>query len=116
MGLTPQEVAKERPPPEVGELNEHIVAAGGATLASYRGPLGSRRVVMAVLPLERVEPTAYQREISEAHAKRLVEVIPKVGRFLDLLIAVRRPDGKGYWTARIEGIPAPPVNLQVRRH
>jgi ParB family chromosome partitioning protein len=53
-------------------------------------------MVLASLPLETVEPTPYQREISKTHVKRLEEVIPKVGRYLDPVVAVRH--GKGYWT------------------
>src|SRR5262249_16476679 len=36
------------------------------------------------------------RELSKAHVERLAAVIPKVGRFLDPLVAVRQRDG--YWT------------------
>jgi ParB family chromosome partitioning protein len=41
-----------------------------------------------------VQPTPYQRELSKAHADRLATVIPKVGRFLDPVIAV--PDGERF--------------------
>ena len=40
-----------------------------------------------------MKPTPYQRELSKAHSERLAAVIPKVGRFLDPVIAV--PDGEG---------------------
>jgi len=82
----------------VAALAEQVAADGGEVLASYRDPLGARWVLLAALPLEAVEATPYQRELSEAHAKRLADVIPKVGRYLDPLIALRRPDGAGYWT------------------
>jgi ParB family chromosome partitioning protein len=60
-------------------------------LAAYREPLGGHWVALAALPLDKVVPTPYQRELSKAHADRLATVIPKVGRFLDPVIAV--PDG-----------------------
>jgi len=60
-------------------------------LSAYREPLGGNWVALAALPIEKVEPTPYQRELSKAHADRLATVIPKVGRFLDPVIAV--PDG-----------------------
>ena len=59
----------------------------------YREPLGGHWVALAALPLDKVKPTPYQRELSKAHADRLATVIPKVGRFLDPVIAV--PDGNG---------------------
>ena len=59
-----------------------------APLASYREPFGGHWVVFASLPIDKVDPTPYQRELSKAHAERLAGVIPKVGRFLDPVIAV----------------------------
>jgi ParB family chromosome partitioning protein len=53
--------------------------------------------LFAGLPIERVEPTPYQRNLSEAHVERLAKAIDKLGRFLDPVIAVRTDDGK-YWT------------------
>src|SRR5450755_3830566 len=50
-------------------------------------------VALAALPIEKVKPTPYQRELSKAHADRLASVIPKVGRFLDPVIAVADGDG-----------------------
>ncbi len=96
VGLTADEVASGSPPGEVEELTSKIEAAGGKTLAAYREPLGGHWVALAALPLDKVKPTPYQRELSKAHAERLAAVIPKVGRFLDPVIAV--PDGDGFIT------------------
>jgi ParB family transcriptional regulator, chromosome partitioning protein len=96
VGLTADEVAAGSPPGEVAELQRKIEAAGGKTLAAYREPLGGHWVALAALPLDRVKPTPYQRELSKAHADRLATVIPKVGRFLDPVIAV--PDGDMFIT------------------
>jgi ParB family chromosome partitioning protein len=49
-----------------------------------------------VLPIDIVEPTPYQRDPSDAHVKRLMTVIEKIGRFLDPLVAIRE-DGR-YFT------------------
>jgi ParB family chromosome partitioning protein len=65
-------------------------------LASYREPFGGCGVVFAALPLEKVEPTPFQRDASPAHVKRLAGVIEKTGRFLDPVIATREGEGK-YW-------------------
>jgi ParB family chromosome partitioning protein len=93
VGLSAQECASEAAPPEVSELSERIDDAGGAVLAQYREPLGGHWVVLATLPIDKVEPTPYQRELSKAHAERLAGVIPKVGRFLDPIVAVPAEDG-----------------------
>jgi ParB family chromosome partitioning protein len=94
VGLTSEEVASGTPPAEVTKLKKQIEDAGGHTLAVYREPLGGHWVALAALPLDKVKPTPYQRELSKAHAERLATVIPKVGRFLDPVIAV--PDNGGF--------------------
>ena len=96
VGLTAEEVAADSPPGEITSLEKKIEAAGGKTLAAYREPLGGHWVALAALPLDKVKPTPYQRELSKAHAERLASVIPKVGRFLDPVIAV--PDGDAFIT------------------
>jgi ParB family chromosome partitioning protein len=77
-------------------LAAHIVEDGGAALAVFREPFAGTPAVLAALPIDRVEPTPYQRDPSEPHVKRLMNVIETLGRFLDPIIAVRRDDG--YWT------------------
>jgi ParB family chromosome partitioning protein len=96
VGLSADEVAQGSPPPEITKLRGGIEGAGGHVLASYREPFGGHWVALAALPLDRVKPTPYQRELSKAHADRLATVIPKVGRFLDPVIAV--PDGGQFIT------------------
>jgi len=86
----------EQLPAEGRALAEMIRADGGAPLAVYREPLGGHAVVMASLPIEKVEPTPYQRDLSEPHLKRLANAMERVDRYLDPLIAVRQ-EGK-YWT------------------
>src|SRR5688572_22936566 len=93
IGLEAHEVAEGAPPAAVTQLSEDVAAAGGRVLASYRDPLGGHWLCFAVVPIDRIEPTPFQRELSDAHTKRLVGVIPKVGRFLDPLIAVRSGQG-----------------------
>jgi ParB family chromosome partitioning protein len=85
------------PTPAVQRLSEAITADGGSVLGAYRDPLGGHWQILAALPLEKVEPTPYQRDLSEAHVKRLAEAIDRLGRFLDPVIAVRTEDGR-YWT------------------
>ena len=85
----------------VAELEKEIAADGGTVLASYREPFGGRWLLMAALPIDKVEPTPYQRNLSEAHARKLEGVIAKLGRFLDPIIAVRKEvkdSETRYWT------------------
>src|SRR5262249_28234270 len=44
-----------------------------------------------------VEPTPFQRDLSDTHHKRLANVINKTGFFLDPIIAVTAP-ASGFWT------------------
>ena len=77
-------------------LAAQIEEDGGAVLATYREPFGGTPALLAALPIERVEPTPYQRDPSEPHVKRLMTVIETLGRFLDPIITVRHADS--YWT------------------
>lgn len=95
VGLSPAETRGE-PSPELRRLAERVEADGGAVLGNYREPFGSREVLLAALPIDRVEPTPYQRDASDTHVKRLMTVIEKIGRFLDPVVAMPREEG--YWT------------------
>ena len=74
-----------------------IRADGGEVLGVYRDPLGGHWQILAALPLEKVIPTPFQRDLSAAHVARLTDVINRLDRFLDPVITVRSPDGT-YWT------------------
>jgi ParB family chromosome partitioning protein len=80
----------------VDRLAAAVDADGGAVLTAYREPFGGTPVVLAALPIDRVEPTPYQRDPSDAHVKRLMNVIETLGRFLDPIITIRHDDA--YWT------------------
>ncbi len=81
----------------ITELRNQIEDDGGSVLSAFRDPLGGRWQLLAALPLDRVAPTPFQRDLSEAHVKRLINVIDSLGRFLDPIIAVRGKNGD-YWT------------------
>jgi ParB family chromosome partitioning protein len=95
-GLTPAQVAAE-PPAAIDALVASVLGDGGRVLGTYKDPLGGHWQVLAALPLDRVAPTPYQRDLSDAHVKRLTDVIDRLDRFLDPVIAVRNDDGR-YWT------------------
>ena len=54
-------------------------------------------MLLSILPIDAVEPTPFQRDLSDTHHKRLADVINKTGRFLYPVIAVTAPTG-GFWT------------------
>lgn len=84
-------------PSELRALMERIEDEGGRALAAYREPVGDHWQVFGLLPADRVEPTPYQRDLSPTHAKRLLEVVKKVDRFVDPIVVVPAADGL-YWT------------------
>ena len=88
---------RAEPPSEIRDLAAKVEAEGGAVLASYRDPYGGRWILFAALPIDRVDRTPYQRDVSDAHVRRLGAVVSKVGRFLDPIVATRNADGT-YWT------------------
>jgi len=94
-GLSPSATG-ENIPEAARALAAEVEADGGHVLAVYREPLGGHAVLFAALPLEKVQPTPYQRDLSEPHVKRLVSAMERVDRFLDPLIAVRHEGS--YWT------------------
>ncbi|HXF67031.1 MAG TPA: ParB N-terminal domain-containing protein [Burkholderiales bacterium] len=96
-GIEPADCRLEPAPHEVAELARRIEREGGAVLGAYREPLGGQPVILAALPIERVEPTPFQRDLSETHHKKLAGVLDKTGLFLDPVIAVSAP-GEGFWT------------------
>jgi ParB family chromosome partitioning protein len=82
---------------ELSSVAERVEQQGGCVLASYRDPLGGHSLILAALPVDAIQPTPFQRDLSDAHHKRLADVIQKTGRFLDPVIAVPAPDA-GFWT------------------
>jgi hypothetical protein len=95
VGLTASETGEVRDE-SLDRLAGQVERDGGAVLGRYRDPFGATPLLLAALPVDRVEPTPYQRDPSAAHVKRLMGVIESIGRFLDPIIAVRRDDQ--YWT------------------
>ena len=100
-GLSATELQAAAPPGDVAELHRAIEEDGGKVLAVYREPYGGHWLMLAALPIALVEPTPYQRNLSDTHVRKLEAVIGKLGRFLDPIIAVRtlRPNHEAkYWT------------------
>ena len=100
-GLAATDLQAAAPPAEVAELHHAIESDGGKILTIYREPYGGRWMILAALPIELVEPTPFQRNLSDTHVRKLELVIGKIGRFLDPIIVVRAPKSQQvakYWT------------------
>jgi len=81
---------------KIRHLVAQVEADDGSVLGSYSDPFGGTEVLLVTLPIDRIEPTPFQRDPSEPHVKRLMTVIEKVGRFLDPVVLVHHDDR--YWT------------------
>src|SRR5204863_3148689 len=94
IGLTPAETKAVAG--DLDDLAAQVVDEGGTVLGRYNDPFGGKPLLIVALPVASVEPTPYQRDPSDAHVKRLMGVVEKIGLFLDPIIAIRHEDK--YWT------------------
>jgi ParB family transcriptional regulator, chromosome partitioning protein len=107
-GLTPKECRLDELTGAAEEVSRKIEAEGGVILGSYNDPLGKSPVIAAILPIDAVEPTPFQRELSQMHHRKLADVLDRTGIFLDPIIAVTAPEEgargekaaakAGFWT------------------
>jgi len=101
VGLSAKELADASKPHGIEVLQDTIERDGGRVMAAYREPFAGQWLLIAGLPIEQIEPTPYQRNLSDAHARKLETVIAKLGRFLDPIIVVRKEvkdSPTRYWT------------------
>jgi len=96
-GPTPLDCRLESLSGDGKEASSRVEGEGGIVLGWYSDPLGKNPLILAILPIDSVEPTPFQRDLSQAHHRRLADVIDRTGLFLDPVIAVTAP-GKGFWT------------------
>jgi ParB family transcriptional regulator, chromosome partitioning protein len=81
----------------IQEVVGRVEKVGGTVVGAWKDPLGGSPLVIAVIPIDSIEPTPFQRDLSEAHHKKLAAVIEKTGTFLDPVISVPAPKS-GFWT------------------
>ena len=96
-GLTPAECRLDMLSGEAEEVRERVKQVGGEVIGTYKDPLGGGALLSCILPISEVEPTPFQRDLSDAHHKKLADVIDKTGMFLDPIICVTAPK-IGFWT------------------
>jgi len=96
-GLSPAESRLDSLPADAQEVRDRIEGEGGLVVGTYNDPLGKNALLLAVLPIGRIEPTPFQRDLSQTHQRKLADVLHRTGMFLDPVIAVTAP-GEGFWT------------------
>jgi ParB family chromosome partitioning protein len=94
--LGPAQLVLAERPPEVEALARQVEADGGAVLAAYREPLGGHPLLFVALPVDKVDRTPFQRDVSDAHVRKLTVAMDKTKRYLDPIVAIR--EGEGYLT------------------
>ncbi len=96
-GLTPAECRLDMLSGTAEEVRERVVKEGGEIIGTYRDPLGGSTLLACILPISIVEPTPFQRDLSDTHHRKLADVIDKTAIFLDPIICVTAP-ATGFWT------------------
>src|SRR3989442_14963385 len=96
-GITALETRLDTLSGEAADAKARVESEVGMVLGAYSDPLGNTPLLLAVLPIDRIEPTPFQRDLSQTHHRRLADVLDRPGMFLDPVIAVTAPD-KGFWT------------------
>src|SRR5262245_48145435 len=73
-GLTPVEAVVSDLKAFESELRERVEKEGGSIVGAYYEPIGKHPLLLAILPVDKVEPTPFQRDVSDVHHKRLADV------------------------------------------
>src|SRR2546426_1960336 len=87
-GLSPEQCRLDSLSGDAEEARVRIEREGGLVLGAYSDPLGKNALLLAILPIGRIEPTPFQRDLSQTHHRKLADVLDRTGMFLDPVIAV----------------------------
>jgi ParB family transcriptional regulator, chromosome partitioning protein len=75
---------------EEEQLIRQVESDGGSILATYKEPLGGHTQFFVALPIDKVEPTPFQRDVSDSHLRKLTLAMDRTRRFLDPIIVVHK--------------------------
>jgi ParB family chromosome partitioning protein len=106
-GLSPAQARLESVSGSAQDAARRVEDVGGHLLGFYNDPLGGEPLLVAILPIESVEPTPFQRDLSQAHHRKLAAVLDRTGMFLDPIIAVTAPQKGGEKSAAKAGFWTP---------
>lgn len=90
--LTAPEIPVAAPGDGLTALADQVREDGGSVIGAYKEPLGGHELMFVALPLDKVVPTPFQRDVSDSHVRRLTIAMDKTKRFLDPIIVVREGD------------------------
>src|SRR5438105_11578773 len=91
-GLSPAECRLDSLPAEAEEVRARVEREGGLVLGAYSDPLGKNALLLSILPIDRIEPTPFQRDLPQTHHRKLADVIARTGMFLAPVIAGPAPN------------------------
>ena len=69
-GLDPAQCRLEKLEGSAAEAAEAVEKAGGCVVGQYKEPLGGHPTLLSILPIDKIEPTPFQRDLSDTHHKR----------------------------------------------
>ena len=79
-GLAAELIVLPLDAPEISGIRQQVASRGGAVIGAYREPLSGRPMILAALPVEAVQPTPFQRDLSPTHTQRLAAKIEEAAR------------------------------------
>src|SRR5258706_14331616 len=74
-GLLPQEVPLDLSDKAVAGVKDKIESEGGVVLGGYYDPFGKNPVLLDVLPIDKVDPTPFQCDVSDLHDIHLADLM-----------------------------------------
>lgn len=87
-GIQSGQIPLEISSPEIATLAQKVHQVGGNVIGAYHDPFSGHPLLLASLPIDKVEPTPFQRDRSPAHTNKLAEMIQVTGSYLDPILAV----------------------------
>ena len=66
-GLRPAECRLDEPVGAAADAARVIEKSGGCIVGPYKEPLGGHPVLLSILPIDAIEPTPFQHDLSDAH-------------------------------------------------
>lgn len=96
-GIPPDHILLETNSPEISTLVQKVKDVGGNVIGAYHEPFSGHPLLIASLPIDKVEPTPFQRDQSPTHTNKLAEMIQQTGSFLDPILTVPGNDSL-FWS------------------
>ena len=64
-GLDPAQSRLEQSEGSAAEAAEAVEKAGGCVVGQYKEPLGGHPTLVSILPIDKIDPTPFQRDLSD---------------------------------------------------